>query len=156
MLYQDRSRVVKLLLNLENKQIMPNHAKQCGDLTQHIYSLYIGSLCNIAFPNACNRYITITNRCNIVYFTINKFNVYTFSQYIMAGIKKTWTFSYLWLISKTEVQSMYETIFSDYFIFLVSYFLHMLLAVIISIQYLQSNICDNILIRLDEIKVIFS
>ena len=53
-IYQDRNRVVKLLLHLENKQIMPNHVE-----TQHkqMYSYYIGSLCNVAFPMArftCN------------------------------------------------------------------------------------------------------
>ena len=45
--YQDRSRVVELLLHLENKEIMPNHV----DIQhKHMYSEYIGSLCNIAFP----------------------------------------------------------------------------------------------------------
>ena len=46
--YRDRSRIVELLLQLENKQqIMHNNAE-----TQHNrkYSLYIGSLCNVAFP----------------------------------------------------------------------------------------------------------
>ena len=37
-----------------------NHAKQFGDSTQgHMYSLYIGSLCNIAFPMA--RFTCIVN-----------------------------------------------------------------------------------------------
>ena len=90
------------------------------------------------------------------YFTINKFKVHTFSQYVMSGIKKHYPFRIYDSFLKNEVQSMYETFFTDVFIFLVSYFLHMLLAVIISIQYLQSNICDNILIQLDEIKIIFS
>ena len=49
-IYRDRSRIVELLLQLENKQqIMQNNVE-----TQHnrIYSLYIGSLCNVAFPMA--------------------------------------------------------------------------------------------------------
>ena len=49
-IYRDRSRVVELLLQLENKQqIMQNNVE-----TQHnrMYSLYIGSLCNVAFPMA--------------------------------------------------------------------------------------------------------
>ena len=48
-LYRDRSRVVELLLQLENKQIMQNNVE-----TQHnrMYSLYIGSLCNVAFSMA--------------------------------------------------------------------------------------------------------
>ena len=47
---RDRSRVVELLLQLENKQqIMQNNVE-----TQHnrMYLLYIGSLCNVAFPLA--------------------------------------------------------------------------------------------------------
>ena len=54
-IYTDRSRIIELLLQLENKQqIMQNNVE-----TQHkyIYSLYIGSLCNVAFPMArftCN------------------------------------------------------------------------------------------------------
>ena len=49
-IYRDRSRIVELLLQLENKQqIMQNNVE-----TQHnrMYSLYIGSLCNVAFPMA--------------------------------------------------------------------------------------------------------
>ena len=48
-LYRDRSRVVELLLQLENIQIMQNNVE-----TQHnrMYSLYIGSLCNVAFSMA--------------------------------------------------------------------------------------------------------
>ena len=45
-LYRDRSHIVELLLQLENKQqIMQNNVK-----TQHngMYSLYMGSLCNVA------------------------------------------------------------------------------------------------------------
>ena len=45
--YRDRSRIVELLLQLENKQqIIKNNVE-----TQHnrMYSLYIGSLCNVAF-----------------------------------------------------------------------------------------------------------
>ena len=46
-LYRDRSRVVDLLLQLENKQqIIQNNQHK------HMYSLYIGSLCNVAFPMA--------------------------------------------------------------------------------------------------------
>ena len=47
-IYRDRSHIVEFLLQLENKQqIMQNNVK-----TQHnrMYSLYIGSLCNVAFP----------------------------------------------------------------------------------------------------------
>ena len=45
-IYRDRSRVVELLLQLENKQQMQNNVE-----TQHnrMYSLYIGSLYTIAF-----------------------------------------------------------------------------------------------------------
>ena len=49
-IYRDRSREVELLLQLENKQqIMKNNIE-----TQHnrMYSLYIGSLCNVTFPVA--------------------------------------------------------------------------------------------------------
>ena len=49
-IYRDRSRIVELLLQLENKQqIIQNNVE-----TQHnrMYSLYIGSLCNVAFPKA--------------------------------------------------------------------------------------------------------
>ena len=50
-IYRDRSRVVELLLQLENKQqIMQNNAEI--DSTHAHYLLYIGSLCNIAFPMA--------------------------------------------------------------------------------------------------------
>ena len=48
--YKDQSRVVEILLQLENKQqSMQNNVE-----TQHkqMHSLYIGSLCNIAFPMA--------------------------------------------------------------------------------------------------------
>ena len=49
-MYSDRSCVVDLLLQLENKQqIMQNNVETQH---KHIYSLYIGSLCNIAFPMA--------------------------------------------------------------------------------------------------------
>ena len=47
-IYRDRSRMLELLLRLENKQkIMQNNLE-----TQHnrMYSLYIGSMCNVAFP----------------------------------------------------------------------------------------------------------
>ena len=50
-IYRDRSRIVELLLQLENKQqIMQNNAEI--DSTHAHYLLYIGSLCNIAFPMA--------------------------------------------------------------------------------------------------------
>ena len=54
-IYRDLSRIIELLLQLENKQqIIQNNVE-----TQHnrMYSLYIGSLCNVAFPLArftCN------------------------------------------------------------------------------------------------------
>ena len=49
-IYRNRSRIVELLLQLENKQQIIQHNVE----TQHIrmYSLYIGILCNIAFPMA--------------------------------------------------------------------------------------------------------
>ena len=49
-IYRDRSRIVELLLQLENKQqIIQNNVE-----TQHnrMYTLYIRSLCNVAFPMA--------------------------------------------------------------------------------------------------------
>ena len=50
-MYRDGSRVVELLLQLENKeQIMQNNMETQH---KHMYLLYIGSLCNIAFPMAC-------------------------------------------------------------------------------------------------------
>ena len=50
-IYRDRSRIVELLLPLENKQqIMQNNVESQH---KHIYSLYISSLCNVAFPMAC-------------------------------------------------------------------------------------------------------
>ena len=50
-LYSDRSRVVELLLQLENKhQIMQNNVETQH---KHMHSLYIGSLCNVAFSMAC-------------------------------------------------------------------------------------------------------
>ena len=49
-IYRDRSRIVELLLQLENKQqIMQNNVETQH---KHMYSLYIGSLCNVAFPMA--------------------------------------------------------------------------------------------------------
>ena len=49
-IYRDRSCVVELLLQLTNKQqIMP---KIVEIQHKHMYSLYIGSLCNVAFPTA--------------------------------------------------------------------------------------------------------
>ena len=49
-IYRERWRVVEFLLKLENKQqVMQNNVE-----TQHnrMYSLYIGSLCNVAFQMA--------------------------------------------------------------------------------------------------------
>ena len=49
-IYRDRRHIVELSLQLENKQqIMQNNVE-----IQHnrMYSLYIGSLCNVAFPMA--------------------------------------------------------------------------------------------------------
>ena len=49
-IYRDRSRIVELLLQLVYKQqIIQNNVE-----TQHnrMYSLYIGSLCKVAFPMA--------------------------------------------------------------------------------------------------------
>ena len=49
-IYRDRSCIVELLLQLENKQqIMKNNV---GTQHNRMYSLYIGSLCNVAFPMA--------------------------------------------------------------------------------------------------------
>ena len=49
-MYRDRSRVVELLLQLENKeQIMQNNVETQH---KHMYLLYIGNLCNVAFPMA--------------------------------------------------------------------------------------------------------
>ena len=49
-IYRDRSRIVELLLQLENKQ----EIIQINVETQHnrMYSLYIASLCYVAFPMA--------------------------------------------------------------------------------------------------------
>ena len=49
-IYTDRSSIVELLLQLENKQ----QIVQINVETQHkhLYWLYIGSLCNIALPMA--------------------------------------------------------------------------------------------------------
>ena len=49
-IYWDQSRIVELFLQLEYKQqIIQNNVE-----TQHnrMFSLYIGSLCNVAFPMA--------------------------------------------------------------------------------------------------------
>ena len=52
---RDRSRVVQLLLQLENKeQTMQNNVETQH---KHIYSLYVGSLCNIAFLMAVTLYL---------------------------------------------------------------------------------------------------
>ena len=49
-IYRDRSRIVELLLQLENKQqIIKNNVETRHN---HMYSLYIGCLCNVAFPMA--------------------------------------------------------------------------------------------------------
>ena len=48
-IYRNRSRAVELLLQLENKQIMQNNVETQH---KHMYSFYIGSLCNVAFPMA--------------------------------------------------------------------------------------------------------
>ena len=46
-IYRDRSRIVEFLLQLENKQqIMQNNVETQNN---SMFSLYIGSLCNIAF-----------------------------------------------------------------------------------------------------------
>ena len=50
-IYRDQSCVVELLLQLKNKQqIMQNNVETQH---KHMYSLYIGSLCHVAFPMAC-------------------------------------------------------------------------------------------------------
>ena len=49
-IYRDRSRVVELLLQLEKKQ--QNMRNNVETQHKHMYSLYIGSLCNVAFPMA--------------------------------------------------------------------------------------------------------
>ena len=47
-IYRDRSHIVELLLQLENKQqIMQNNVETQH---KHMYSLYIGILCNVVFP----------------------------------------------------------------------------------------------------------
>ena len=49
-IYRNRSHVVELLLQLEKtQQIMQNNVETQH---KHMYSLYIGSLCNVAFPMA--------------------------------------------------------------------------------------------------------
>ena len=46
-IYRDRSRIVEFLLQLENKQqIMQNNVETQNN---SMFSLYIGSLCNVAF-----------------------------------------------------------------------------------------------------------
>ena len=50
-IYRDWNCVVQLLLQLENKQqIMQNNVEAQH---KHMYSFYIGSLCNVAFLMAC-------------------------------------------------------------------------------------------------------
>ena len=54
-LYRDRNHVVKVILQLENKQqSMPNNVETQH---KHMYS-YIGSLCNIVFPAYLHHYFT--------------------------------------------------------------------------------------------------
>ena len=49
-IYRDRTSVVELLLQLENKQqIMQNNVETQH---KHMYSLYIGKISNVAFPLA--------------------------------------------------------------------------------------------------------
>ena len=49
-IYREWSHIVELLLQLENKQqIMQNNV---GTQHNRMYSFYIGSLCNVAFPMA--------------------------------------------------------------------------------------------------------
>ena len=58
-IYRDRSRVVELLLQLENKQkIVQNNV---DTQHKHMYSFYIGSLCNVTFPIARFTCIVTTN-----------------------------------------------------------------------------------------------
>ena len=47
-IYRDRSRIVELQLEIK-QQIMQNNEETQH---KHMYSLYIGSLCNVAFPMA--------------------------------------------------------------------------------------------------------
>ena len=47
---RDRSRVVELLLRLENKQQITQNNMETQH--KHMYSLYMDSLCNVAFPIA--------------------------------------------------------------------------------------------------------
>ena len=47
-IYPDRSRVVEVLLHLENKEIMPNHV----DIQhKHMYSLYFGKVVCVMWPS---------------------------------------------------------------------------------------------------------
>ena len=49
-IYRDRSRVVELFLQLENEQkIMQNNV---DTQHKHMYSFYIGRVCNVTFPMA--------------------------------------------------------------------------------------------------------
>ena len=48
---KDRSRVVQLLLQQNKQQIMQNNVETQH---KHMYLLYIGSLCNVAFPGNLN------------------------------------------------------------------------------------------------------
>ena len=65
-MYRDRNRVVELLLKFENKpRIMQNNLETQH---KHMYSLYIGSLCNIAFPTArFTCIVTIHTPPNLIY-----------------------------------------------------------------------------------------
>ena len=49
-LYRDRSRMIELLLQLENKQKIIQNDFRLN--TMACYSLYIGSMYNVAFPMA--------------------------------------------------------------------------------------------------------
>ena len=60
-LYRNRSYIVELLLQLENKQqIMQNNAETEHN---HMYSLYIGSSCNVALPMARFTCIVTSHEC---------------------------------------------------------------------------------------------
>ena len=54
---KDRSRVVQLLLQQNKQQIMQNNVETQH---KHMYLLYIGSLCNVAFPLARFIWIVIS------------------------------------------------------------------------------------------------
>ena len=75
-IYRDQSRIEELLLQLENKQqIIQNNVE-----TQHnrMFSLYIGSLCNVAFPMAlpASWYFVTFYQIYDTYALINLENIY--------------------------------------------------------------------------------